>query len=192
MTHAARVALAVCVVAATAGVRAQPPAGEAAARTPTIRPDGTIELTTPDGNRTTVRLPATTAVPPTPPAWVQDAETNARFLEAMRAMYVSHAEGFAHRSRVFQWQLFSARLIFATVLLLVGIGMVFAAIQFRAGFRASGPDGKIVLPDIRTEVEFAATSVKVSSPVLGVVILVISLAFFYLYLVYVYPIKEIG
>jgi len=31
----------------------------------------------------------------------------------------------------------------------------------------------------------------VSSPVLGVIILVISLAFFYLYLVFVYPIKEI-
>jgi len=31
----------------------------------------------------------------------------------------------------------------------------------------------------------------VASPVLGVVILVISLAFFYLYLVYVYPIEEI-
>jgi len=31
----------------------------------------------------------------------------------------------------------------------------------------------------------------VSSPVLGVVILVISLAFFYLYLVHVYPISEL-
>jgi hypothetical protein len=31
----------------------------------------------------------------------------------------------------------------------------------------------------------------VSSPVLGVIILVISLGFFYLYLVYVYPISEI-
>jgi hypothetical protein len=36
-----------------------------------------------------------------------------------------------------------------------------------------------------------ASGIKVSSPVLGVVILVISLAFFYFYLVYVYPIENI-
>jgi hypothetical protein len=36
-----------------------------------------------------------------------------------------------------------------------------------------------------------AASVKVSSPVLGVIILFIALAFFSLYLVYVYPISEI-
>ena len=97
-----------------------------------------------------------------------------------------------HRRRVFDWQLLSGRPIFATVLLLVGAGMVFAAIQFRVGLRVkpvAAPDGKPA--DSVTQIEIGATSVKVASPVLGVVILVISLAFFYLYLVYVYPIEEI-
>jgi hypothetical protein len=46
-------------------------------------------------------------------------------------------------------------------------------------------------PESITEFEASAKGIKVSSPVLGVIILVISLAFFYLYLVYVYPISEI-
>jgi len=41
------------------------------------------------------------------------------------------------------------------------------------------------------QLELGQTGLKVSSPVLGVIILVISLAFFYLYLVYVYPIGEL-
>ena len=42
-----------------------------------------------------------------------------------------------------------------------------------------------------TSFSASATGISVSSPVLGVIILVISLAFFYLYLVYVYPISEL-
>jgi hypothetical protein len=45
--------------------------------------------------------------------------------------------------------------------------------------------------DVATEIDLSTSSVKVSSPVLGVIILVISLAFFCLYLVYVYPISEV-
>jgi hypothetical protein len=42
-----------------------------------------------------------------------------------------------------------------------------------------------------TTLEASATGIKLSSPVLGVIILALSLAFFYLYLVHVYPIEEI-
>jgi hypothetical protein len=52
-----------------------------------------------------------------------------------------------------------------------------------------GRDGTTVQEP--TELEISKSGVKVSSPILGVIILVISLAFFYLYLVYVYPIEEI-
>ena len=122
-----------------------------------------------------------------PPEWLKDAATNQLFLDAMGEYYRYRASGLRHRSRVFEWQLFSSKVIFATVLMLVGAGMAFAAIQFRAGLkRVPGKDAQEV-----TEVNLSATSVKVSSPVLGVIILVISLAFFYLYLVYVYPITEI-
>jgi len=42
-----------------------------------------------------------------------------------------------------------------------------------------------------TDLELSTTGVKVSSNILGVVILSLSLAFFYLYLAFVYPIQEI-
>ena len=42
-----------------------------------------------------------------------------------------------------------------------------------------------------TELEASVKGIKVSSPVLGVIILVISLLFFYLYLAFVYPIQEV-
>ncbi len=49
----------------------------------------------------------------------------------------------------------------------------------------------IHLTDETTEIVASVKGIKVSSPILGVIILVISLLFFYLYLVYVYPITEI-
>jgi hypothetical protein len=42
---------------------------------------------------------------------------------------------------------------------------------------------------MKTDIEFSGKGIKVSSPVLGVVILAISLGFFYLYLRHVYPIE---
>jgi hypothetical protein len=41
-----------------------------------------------------------------------------------------------------------------------------------------------------TEIEASVTGIRVSSPVLGVLILVISFLFFYLYLIYVYPVVD--
>ncbi len=42
-----------------------------------------------------------------------------------------------------------------------------------------------------TEIEASLQGIRVSSPVLGVIILIISLLFFYLYLVHVYPINDV-
>lgn len=162
------------------------------AAAPRFLPDGRLEVTNADGSKSISPLAAPSFEPAAPPAWVKDADTNARFLSAMRGFYDYHSAGYMHRQRVFEWQLFSGQLIFVTVLLLVATGMVFAAIQFRVGLRktATASQGEKAADPV-TQIEIAATSVKVSSPVLGVIILVISLAFFYLYLVYVYPIKEI-
>jgi len=162
-----------------------------------VLPDGSIELTYSDGTTRTTKLEGSGAAggppssdagsPVAPPEWLKDPATNQLFLDAMGAYYQYRTSGLEHRSRVFEWQLFSSKVIFATVLMLVGAGMAFAAIQFRIGLKRP-PGGET--HDV-TEVNLSATSVKVSSPVLGVIILVISLAFFYLYLVYVYPISEI-
>jgi len=92
---------------------------------------------------------------------------------------------------VFRWQALSSIIIFYSVLVLVFAGILFSGIQFYKSMKFAGDkekEGKT--NQALTEFEASASGIKVSSPVLGVIILVISLAFFYLYLVYVYPIQE--
>ncbi len=107
---------------------------------------------------------------------------------SIKSYYDYLSEGFEHRRRVFAWQLLSSRIIFVLVVALVTVGIYFSWLQFRAGIAKDG-EGDGSAP--RTTFEATAKGIKVSSPVLGVIILVISLVFFYLYLRYVYPIEEI-
>lgn len=98
-----------------------------------------------------------------------------------------------HRTRVFEWQHLSSRIIFFAVLFLVLTGVGFSGVQFyrsmREPLRVSG--GKEQEGGSSTShIELSTGGLKISSPVLGVIILGLSLAFFYLYLVYVYPISE--
>jgi len=68
-------------------------------------------------------------------------------------------------------------------------GIYFAAIQFHTGLRrrhAADP-----APPEEAELSLSLGEVKIRSPVLGVIILTISPAFFYLYLVHVYPIRNV-
>jgi hypothetical protein len=103
------------------------------------------------------------------------------YVTALRGLYEYQARGFLHRSRVFNWQYYSSMVIFGIVHLLVLAGLGFSWMQFRRGWS----DG------LESEMELSAAGIKIRSSVLGVIILVVSLAFFYLYLVYVYPIAEI-
>ena len=119
-----------------------------------------------------------------------DPRTSELYEKALQDYYSYRSTGMQHRQAVFKWQLFSAKLIFAIALVLVASGVIFAAIQFRIGIQeqknvAGGADR------LSTEMELSTSGIKINSPVLGVIILTISLAFFYLYLVYVYPIENI-
>lgn len=116
-------------------------------------------------------------------------ETNAAYQEALQAYFAYRKAGYLHRLEVFAWQSLSTIIIFIVVLLLVFCGIGFAAIQFRAGLLRRGGDGPA--PAEETEISLSLSEVKVRSPVLGVIILTISLAFFYLYLVHVYPIRNV-
>lgn len=120
------------------------------------------------------------------PAYLDEAGV-ASMRASLKAFYDYKARGFDHRSRVFEWQLLSSRLIFVLVILIVAVGLYFSWLQFMAGLREKvGPEAT------STTVEASPTGgIKVSSPILGVIILTLSLAFFYLYLVHVYPIEEI-
>ena len=87
---------------------------------------------------------------------------------------------------VYVWQDYSTRNTFYVVIFLVMVGVVFSGIQFFKGRTVKGAAGDT---EQVSNLEFSAKGVKVSSPFLGVIILVISLAFFYLYLAHVYPIS---
>lgn len=88
--------------------------------------------------------------------------------------------GLSHRQSVLEWQHISTKIILFVVLTLVGMGLYFAWVQFQKG-ETLNADNKI---------ELSTEGLKISSPVLGVIILALSLGFFYLYLVHVYPITE--
>jgi hypothetical protein len=113
-------------------------------------------------------------------------ETRSAYDGALRAYYAYRMRGYEQRLEAFAWQGWSSKAIFFAVLLLVLAGIVFAAVQFGAGMRGLGK-----VSGTTTELAIDLKGVKLSSPVLGVVLLSISLAFFYLYLVYVYPIVNV-
>lgn len=97
--------------------------------------------------------------------------------------------GYAHRQKVFKWQLFSSKLIFFVVVILVLSGIYFAGLQFFHAIRLSKNAGDIEKL-MNTELSANKNEIKVSSPVLGVIILIISFLFFFLYLKFVYPIQD--
>jgi hypothetical protein len=127
---------------------------------------------------------AKTAMPVQPDEVVlTDPATRQKYLDAMQRYYDYRKDGFEFRSRVFEWQLFSTRVIFLVVVLLVLAGIYFAAVQFHVALATlkTVPESKL---------EISAKGIVVNSSVLGVVILTLSLAFFYLYLVHIYPIRD--
>jgi hypothetical protein len=130
-------------------------------------------------------------------AVMRDPATRQRYLAAMQRFYEYRANGYAYRSRVFEWQLLSSRLIFIIVLVLVSAGIYFAAVQFHVAMMTArrnltlAADAPPAANPLDTKLELSATGVVVNSSVLGVIILGLSLAFFYLYLVYVYPIQNV-
>lgn len=128
-------------------------------------------------------------MPPTLPMGMPDIEINEdtrmEFNRSMQEFYAYRSSGYQHRRHVFEWQLYSSKIIFYVVIFLVSMGLFFSGVQFYAAYKKNFADPKV------TELSASAEGIKVSSSVLGVIILILSLLFFYLYLVYVYPISEI-
>lgn len=146
-----------------------------------------------------------------------DPETLEAALSSIREYYRYKKSGYQHRRATFDWQLQSSKILFFVVIVLVGVGIWFSGVQFYAALRppphppednqaretqapASGEGGEAPSPpaaaplpaaSLQTSLEAGSGGIKVSSPVLGVIILVLSFLFFYLYLLHVYPIREI-
>lgn len=119
-----------------------------------------------------------------------------------------------HARTAYEWQHLSTVIIFFVVVVLVLSGVGFSWMQFRAAHhqpmqeiaktvtsakanQALGDEGvaqlEIATAEKESVTEFSASphGIKVASSAIGVVILVISMCFFYLYLAYVYPISVI-
>lgn len=103
---------------------------------------------------------------------------------AFREYYDYRVDAFKHRHRLFQWQYYSSIAIFVTVIIIVAVGIYFSWRQFH--------EAKNKAKLGTTKIEAGEAGFSISSPVLGVIILLISLAFFYLYLVHVYPINDVS
>jgi hypothetical protein len=111
-------------------------------------------------------------------------------LEAWNSYYYYMNFGYKHRRNVFYWQLVSSKIIFFVVIGLVSIGIYFAWLQFYHTIKLSKESGDVEKM-LSTELTASFKEIKIVSPVLGVIILIISFLFFYLYLRYVYPISEL-
>jgi hypothetical protein len=112
-----------------------------------------------------------------------------------------------HNLRVFQMTLIESTILLVVVLAVVGSGLYFSYMQLRTAMTAGrttveppaadGSDAARPKPgpsplDPATNLELSATGVKITSSIAGVIILAMSLGFFYLYLKEVYPIKLYG
>jgi hypothetical protein len=86
----------------------------------------------------------------------------------------------SHRRSALSWQMASGISIFFVVLLIVLFGLYLSYEQFRRGGIST------------TKVAVGKGSVEISSSFIGLFILIVSLGFFYSYLAYVFPIRELG
>ena len=137
------------------------------------------------------------------PGAVSDAdlepETRAKQQEALRAKFDYQAFSFYHAKRTFDFQYWSGNIIFWVVLLIVFAGLAFSAVQFYVGLRhplesRAKTDDQEPAPNDAGVSEFEASlqGIKLKSSVLGLLILAMSMVFFYLYLKYVYQISNIS
>lgn len=189
-------ALAGWLLVASAGALAEDPAGESDAMTAEEKAAAKLaqiaqELSEqgdggvpPGQSRPDLAKEASRPADP-PGGVVFDEETRAAYQKAWQAYYRYRVQGYEDRLQVFAWQSISTKVTFGVVVILVLAGVYFAAVQFHVGMRAGRETGEA------GEVEMSVKGIKVRSPVLGVIVLAISLAFFYLYLIYVYPIENV-
>jgi len=88
-----------------------------------------------------------------------------------------------HRRKVLNWQYHSSIIIFFVVILIVLTGLILSYLHFKRSL--------VTNENAETELEISKSGLKVRSSIIGIIILVISIAFFYLYLTHIYKIEEI-
>jgi len=89
-----------------------------------------------------------------------------------------------HRKKVFKWQYFSSIFIFITVMIIVYSGLILSFLHFKQNLKNNTHQ--------ENELEIGKSGIKIKSSVIGIIILIISVTFLYLYLSHVYEIKELN
>jgi preprotein translocase subunit SecY len=85
-----------------------------------------------------------------------------------------------HRRLALEYQYASSIVIFSIVVIIVLCGLIFSWLEFKKGQNTT------------TTLKFSQDGVEISSQIIGLIILVISLGFAYLYIDKAYPINEIS
>jgi hypothetical protein len=125
-----------------------------------------------------------------------DLEAQARHLQWQRD----------YERRGWEWHLLSTQLLFGVVLLIVAFGLYITYAQFRrdySGWQPSAAPGTPppaqdtdpapaprLLP-AATTLKLSPAGLEVTSQIVGLIVLALSLAFFFLYVKEVYPIREV-
>ncbi len=167
------------------------PTSENKARTATcqptlvILPGGTIATKSCDGAVNALHPPSLATPPCVSQATIAAGVESPNVLREQENYVIW---SFQQSRKIYEWQHKSSIAIFSLVILLVLAGVYFATLQFhyamatKVGSGAKRPE--------TTEIDASLKGFKVKSSVLGVIVLAISMAFLYLYLVHVYPIVE--
>lgn len=118
-----------------------------------------------------------------------------------------HKYMFTQRMAIYNWQLNSGKILFFVVVLIVLIGLFLSYLQFKASTAHQEHQRKIKAtvtttapaaesdtdaPMPTNKLEISKDGIKIDSAVIGLVILVISIAFFFMYLRYVFPVQTPG
>ncbi|HZQ71155.1 MAG TPA: hypothetical protein VFA68_21700 [Terriglobales bacterium] len=164
------------LVAATSGTGAKP-----CSLAPAVLADGSVVVRDCEGK--VVKSEAATV--PTMPENKLASHAGLDRLSSERDDYLVWS--LKHSRRLYIWQFASSIAIFFLVVGLVVVGVYFAALQFFQAMKHPLPASST---QADTEIVASLKEFKVKSSVLGVVILTLSMAFFYLYLSQVYPIKN--
>ena len=109
-------------------------------------------------------------------------DTNNAELRNIEKQYLE--DSISHRMKVLHTQHIISIVIFIVVILIVLSGLFFAGKHFFVFISSKKLNAQ-------TQIEITAQGIKLKSSILGIVILTLSIMFFYMYLIHVYPIKEI-
>jgi len=113
-----------------------------------------------------------------------------------------YINNFAHRKSIFEWQLLSSKFIFFLVMIVVLSGILFSGLQFYQSFKLTSKFTKMansknldqiekIMNQDSSTIEISPTNgFSVTTSIVGLLVLGVSIGFFYLYLNHVYPINE--